>query len=73
VLPLPELISELLVTDPPPMTGGSVTRVPPWPSEVALKFPEVNEPTRVRVVECRKGLGLAQDGTDLGPGGIIVA
>ena len=38
LLPPPEPISVLVVTDPPLMTGGSVTSVPPWPSEVALKF-----------------------------------
>jgi hypothetical protein len=28
-----------------------VTRVPPWPSEAKVKFPDVYEPTRVRVIE----------------------
>jgi hypothetical protein len=37
--------------EPPLITGGSVIRVPPWPSEVALKFAEVYEPTKVRVAE----------------------
>ena len=32
------LIPALVATDPPLVTGGSVTRVPPCPSEVALKF-----------------------------------
>jgi hypothetical protein len=38
LLPLPELFSVLVATDPPLVTGGSVISVPPWPSEVALKF-----------------------------------
>jgi hypothetical protein len=46
MLPPPKLISVLVVTDAPLVTGGSVISVPPWPSEVALKFPDVWEPTR---------------------------
>jgi hypothetical protein len=42
-----EPVSALVATDPPLVTGGSVISVPPWPSEVTLKFPEVYEPTRV--------------------------
>ena len=38
------LIPALVATDPPLVTGGSVTRVPPCPSEVALKFDAVSEP-----------------------------
>jgi hypothetical protein len=34
--PVPEL-----VTTPPLVIGGSVISVPPWPSEVALKFDTV--------------------------------
>ena len=33
-----EPVSALLATDPPLVTGGSVISVPPWPSEVTLKF-----------------------------------
>jgi hypothetical protein len=40
-LPPPELISVLVATDPPLVTGGSVISVPPRPSEVALKFDTV--------------------------------
>jgi hypothetical protein len=46
MLPPPKLISVLVVTDAPPVTGGSVISVPPWPSEVALKFPDVQELTK---------------------------
>src|SRR5271156_4744116 len=45
------LVPALLVTDPPLVIGGSVIRVPPLPSEVTLKFPDVYEPTKVRVIE----------------------
>jgi hypothetical protein len=39
---LPEPVPELEAPDvPPPVIGGSVISVPPWPSEVALKFDAV--------------------------------
>jgi hypothetical protein len=54
--PPPEPTSGLVVTDPPLVTGGSVISVPPWPSEVALKFDVVWEPSKVRVVELAPSL-----------------
>ena len=53
---LSEQVPALVTSDPPPSTGGSVTSVPPLPSEVTLKFPEVYEPTRVRVTELAPSL-----------------
>jgi hypothetical protein len=48
---LPELVPPLVATDPSLVTGGSVTSVPPLPSEVTLKFAGVYEPTSVKVME----------------------
>jgi hypothetical protein len=48
---LPEPVSAPVAPDPAPGTGGSVISVPPWPSEATVKFPDVYEPTKVRVIE----------------------
>ncbi len=51
LLSVPPAVPPLTATNPPLVTGGSVIRVPPWPSEVTLKFADVYEPTKVRVME----------------------
>ena len=64
------LVAALVTTVPPPETGGSVTSVPPLPSEVTMKFPDVYEPTRVRVAELRPLLD-GQRAAGGGPGGLL--